>query len=54
LALIIALSVVQTDKNDSQTVFVEVVNSTGWASDGFAFLFGFLRYLNPLLKSHLR
>lgn len=44
MALIIALAVVQTDKNDAHTVFVEVVNSTGWSSDGFAFLFGFLRY----------
>jgi len=44
LALIVALSVVQKDKLDPHTVFIEVVNSTGWANDGFAFLFGFLRH----------
>jgi amino acid transporter len=32
----------QTNKNDGHTVFVEVVNNTGWSNDGFAFLFGFL------------
>ena len=32
----------QKDKNDGHTVFIEVVNSTGWSNDGFAFLFGFL------------
>jgi amino acid transporter len=32
----------QKAKNDAHTTFVEVVNSTGWSSDGFAFLFGFL------------
>jgi len=33
---------VQKQKNDAHTAFVEVVNSTGWSSDGFSFLFGFL------------
>lgn len=32
----------QPVKNDGHTVFIEVVNSTGWSNDGFAFLFGFL------------
>ena len=43
LAVIIAVSVLQDNKNDPKTVFVDVVNSTGWSNDGFAFLFGFLR-----------
>jgi amino acid transporter len=29
-------------KNDPHTVFIEVVNSTGWSNQGFSFLFGFL------------
>jgi hypothetical protein len=48
-ALIIALSVMQKEKNDPHTVFVEVVNSTGWSNNGFSFLFGFLRYNTILL-----
>jgi amino acid transporter len=43
-AAIIALSVTQKHKNDGHTVFLEVVNNTGWSNNGFAFLFGFLRY----------
>ena len=44
LAAIIALLIGQKQKSDPRTVFVEVVNNTGWPNQGFAFLFGFLRY----------
>jgi len=41
-AAIIALSLAQKEKNNPHTVFVEIVNNTGWSNQGFSFLFGFL------------
>ncbi|KAI5478073.1 hypothetical protein MNV49_005438 [Pseudohyphozyma bogoriensis] len=42
LAIIIALSVTTKDKHDASYIFTTTDNSTGWSSDGLAFLLGLL------------
>ena len=41
-AIIIALLACTKEKNTASYTFTSVVNSTGWPSDGFAFLLGLL------------
>lgn len=42
LAIWIALGVTVDNKNSANYIFTTVVNTTGYSSDGFAFLFGLL------------
>ena len=42
LAIVIALAVTVQDKNSANTIFTTVSNTSGYSSDGLAFLFGLL------------
>lgn len=48
LALIVTIGVL-SPKHDAHYVFVEVENSTGWSSDGLAWMIGMLSTVYPFL-----